>query len=340
VRWVKSLLLAVLIVAAAAGGVALLWHHSLPLVRVGRPTVGPAVKAVYATGVVEPVTWAKVTPLVRGRIVDTCACEGQTVKRGDFLVKLDDKRARAELAELEARERFLNQEVERYEALVAKQDVSRQAYERVTSERAQVRAAIAAAGERLSDYTLRAPIDGTVLKRDGEIGEVAEPGQALVWVGQPKPLWVVAEVDEEDIPEVSVGQKALIKADAFPGRALEGDVVRITPKGDPVNKNYRVRIGLPADTPLMIGMTTEVNVVVREVEDVLLVPAGALVGGRVFELKEGRALARPVEAGIRGASMVEVRAGLDRRTTIVLDPPAGLRDGARVRVPESAEAGQ
>ena len=216
--------------------------------------------------------------------------------------------------------------------------MSRQAYERAQSEHAQVRAAIVAARARLADYTLRAPIDGMVLRRDGEIGEVAEPGAALFWVGQPIPSWIVAEVDEEDIPDVRLGQRALIKADAFPGRALEGQVARITPKGDPVNKNYRVRIGLPGDTPLHIGMTTEVNIIVREERDALLVPTEAVADGRIFEPRDGRAVARAVEIGIVGDRYAQVKSGLDPSSAIVLNPPPDLASGARIRVRGAAGA--
>lgn len=294
-------------------------------------TRGTAVEAVYATGVVEPVHWAKVTPLVRGQIVDICRCEGATVQKGAVLAKLDDREAQAQLAELQARERFLAQEVDRYRQLLERSTASQQAYERVASDRAQAAAAIAAARERLGWYTLRAPIDGQVLWRDGEIGEVAEPGRVLFWVGPPKPLWILAEIDEEDIPRVQAGMRALLRADAFAGRTLEGEVRQITPKGDPVNKTYRVYIGLPPDTPLMIGMTAEINVVVRTVENALLAPARALAGGRVFVLREGKVEARAATVGVSGPERVELLSGATEGERLVLDPPAGLRDGARVR---------
>ena len=93
------------------------------------------------------------------------------------------------------------------------------------------------------------------------------------------PLRISADVDEEDIPLVKVGQKVLIRSDAFPSRVFTGEVLEITPKGDPVARSYRVRIELPADTALMIGMTAETNIVTAEKQDALLVPASAVSGG-------------------------------------------------------------
>jgi len=328
----RRVLIVLLLFGLAGGGVAAYWWLRIPTVTLVKPTRGPAVQAVYATGVVEPVRWAKVTPLVRGRIAEICSCEGQAVKQGDRLARLDDREIRAQIAELRARSKFLGAEVERYRTLVERRVTSTQAYERAVSELGQARAAIAAATERLSYFDLRAPMDGAVLRKDGEVGEVAEPGQVLFWVGQERPLWIVAEVDEEDIPLVRKGETALIKADAFPAQALSGTVSHITPKGDPVAKNYRVRIALPDDTPLLVGMTTELNIVARRVENALLVPLQALVGRVVWSVVDGRARPRTVEPGIAGGDKAQILSGLSESDSVIADPPPGLTDGQRVRI--------
>jgi len=154
----------------------------------------------------------------------------------------------------------------------------------------------------------------------------------LFWIGRASPLRIEAEVDEEDIPLVAVGQSALIKADAFAGRKLDGTVADITPKGDPVNKSYRVRIALPRDTPLRIGMTVESNIVVRREGAALLVPQGAVSGGHVFVVVEGRVVRRAVVMGVVGQGVVEIRDGVAEGETVVLDPPASLADGSPVRL--------
>lgn len=320
------------LLAVAAFGAGIVWWRSIPQVTMASPSRGPAVQAVYATGNVEPIHWAKVTPLERGRIVELCKCEGKTVKKGAFLARLDTGELEAQVRELEAREQFAQDEVARYRSLWDKRTVSRRAYERAVSDLDQARAAVAAARERIEHLMLRAPMDGTILRRDGEVGEVVDSGQVLFWVGRPVPLWIVAEVDEEDIPLVALDQNTLVKADAFPGRVLQGTVGQITPKGDPVTKSYRVRIRLPDDTPLRIGMTTEVNIVIAEKADTLLVPASAVRGGRLFVIERERAVAREVTVGIRGDETLEVLSGLNGDETLVLEGPIGLEDGARIRI--------
>jgi RND family efflux transporter MFP subunit len=333
----QGLAIAALAAAAAVGGFFAWQTLGRPHVAVVAAQTGPAIRAVYATGIVEPVQWAKVTPLVRGRIEDICNCEGARVPAGAELARLDDSAERARLDELKARETFLAQETARYRALSEHGTASVQAYQQRSSELLQARAAISAQRELLDDYVLRAPMDGVVLRRDGEVGEIASPGDVLFWVGQLRPLWVVAEVDEEDIPLVAPEQNALLKADAFPDTELAGTVQQITPKGDPVNKSYRVRIALPEDSPLRIGMTVEANIVVQRIPETLLVPVSALradtEGRFVFTAEDGRAVRRRVTAGVIGTgtdARAEILHGLAAGDPIVADPPGTLADGDRI----------
>ena len=109
---------------------------------------------------------------------------------------------------------------------------------------------------------------------------------------------------KEDIPKVVVGQTALVRADAFPGEDLTATVARITPKGDPVLKNYRVYLDLPKDTPLHIGMTTEINIVTLEKPETVLVPVAALDGQRLQTVSSSNTVETiVVETGITGTEL-------------------------------------
>ncbi|WP_374444053.1 biotin/lipoyl-binding protein, partial [Stella sp.] len=89
-----------------------------PLVRTTAPVRGPLTAGVYATGVVEPVEWAKVRAETAGRIVALQRAEGDEVVPGDLLAQIEDQKQRARLAEIEARMRYLDAERERQRALV------------------------------------------------------------------------------------------------------------------------------------------------------------------------------------------------------------------------------
>lgn len=333
-RW-RLILVAIFLFGS--GLAAWLLFASPPAVRTVAASRGEAVQAIYATGTVEPVIWAKVSPTTAGRLVAIKVRDGATVKQGEVLAQIDDRELQGTIAELEARLKYWREELARRTSLSDRGIGSRAETERAQSEFLAAEGQLAAARQRLSNLALTAPMDGVVLRQDGEIGEVVDKQQVLFWVGQPQPLRVTADVDEEDIPKVRPGQRALIKADAFPGRVLEGVVAEITPKGDPLNKVYRVRIALPDDTPLLIGMTVEINVVVQKVADALLIPALAVSDGGVFIVEQGKARWRKVAVGIAGRSAVQVLDGLKQGDNVIVDPPAGLVDGARVRPTPSGQ---
>jgi RND family efflux transporter MFP subunit len=326
-KWLIAL--AILVLLAGAGW----WRFGHgPEVSAVAAKRGTAVEIVYATGGVEPVRWSKVASLIRDRIVEICDCEGKAVKKGDVLARLDDSEVKAQLQDLKAREAFLTREMARVSELITRGAATTQAHEKASMDLQQVQAQISVQRQKISDYTIVAPMDGVVLRRDGEVGEIAEVGQILYRVGVPKPLQVVAEVNEEDIPRVKIGQTALFRTDAFPERRLEGKVSEITPMGDIAAKTFRVKMLLPDDTPLKPGMSVEANIVTREKPEALLIPADALQGNAVFVLDGSTARKREVTVGIRGTREVEVLSGLTAGERVAAPAPTELKDGDRVRV--------
>jgi membrane fusion protein, multidrug efflux system len=336
----RQMLIAGIVVAAAVAAVAWWFVASRPQVVAVKPTRGDAAEVVYATGVVEPQQWAKVSSLQRKRIVEHCNCEGKVVKRGDVLARLEDGAERALLRELEARRERIQEEAQRLEGLVERNVTTRVTYEEKLTQLREQDARIAAQKDRIGDLVLRAPMDGVVLRRDGEVGEIAgiNATDILFWIGQPKPLRVVAEVNEEDIIKTRLGMNVLLRHDGHSGAPLPATLAEITPKGDPATKTFRVYFSLPDDTPLRIGMSVEANIIVREVKGALLVPIAAVSDGHVHEIRDGRVYRIAVKTGIRGARMVEILAGLGSDQSIVSPANPDLRDGARVRVQPASAA--
>jgi len=188
---------------------------------------------------------------------------------------------------------------------------------------------------RLDSLLLKAPLDGMVLRRDGEVGEIAGPTDVLFWVGPPAPMQVVAEVNEEEINRIASGQKAFLRSEAFPGRALRANVSQITPKGDPTRKTFRVYLRLPQDTPLRIGMSVEVNIIFREKPSAIVVPAEAIAGDWVQMVDDGKVQRVPITVGIRGNRNTEIIGDVLKGTTVLSPARRDLADGARIRIDNS-----
>lgn len=335
-RLLRLLLLVAIVAGAALGWRA--WQLRPLTVEVAVAIQGPAIEAVYATGTVEPLHWAAVAPAVKARLRQVLVDDGDRVVAGQTLADLDATVATAQLAEAEARARFALEEAQRLEWLIERSATARREADRARSEARALEAAAEALRRRVDDYELRAPIAGVVLRRDGEPGEMVDTTDTVFWIGDPKPLRITAEVDEEDIPRVRPGQRAMLRADAYPDRVIEGRLSSITPKGDPVQKTYRVRIELPDDAPLLIGMTVEANIIVREAEEAVLVPTTALRGDAVLVLADGQVERRAVEVGVIGPELAEIRSSLAPGELVIVAPPAALEPGRKVRVERGGSA--
>ena len=99
-----------------------------------------------------------------------------------------------------------------------------------------------------------------------------------------------------------------------------------------MSKTFRVYLALPDDTPLRIGMSVEANVIVRESNNALVVPAEAIVEGTVFRIEGDRLRRTPVKTGIKGTRMVEILSGLDEGARIATPAKGDWSDGQRVRL--------
>lgn len=339
--WKKRLTRGGLAVLALILAAAVAWLLlAPPEVDVTRPVRGPAVQAVYATGTVEPSVEVRIAPRVGGRLIELRADEGDQVQAGAILARLEDRDVGAGVAELRARLTQAEQQVQRIRTLARQGWVTKAALDEAEANYAAARAAVTQAEEQQRFMWLRAPASGTIIRREGEVGDFIPVNEAVFYMARAgAPMRISAEVDEEDVPLVRVGQKVLVRADAFPEDVFDGTVAEITPRGDPVARSYRVRVVLPEGTPLRYGMTAEINIITARRENALLVPASAVDGNQLWVVENDRLARRTVRAGVRGAARVEIRDGLAPDAWVVATPPEGLRDGQKVRVrPLPAEA--
>src|SRR5450631_4202261 len=206
----RTLSVTVLALGTAAGAGAYYFFQP-PVVTVSMATHAPVSEVVYGSGTVEPVRWAKVVPFTRRRIVELCRCEGQAVRQGQLLARQDDAEEQASLNELAARLEQFERDLERSDKDLKNGAVTKQQNEQLKTQIRELNFRITAQKERINALVLKAPLDGMVLRRDGEVGEIAGPTDVLFWVGPPTPMQVVAEINEEEIPKISLGQKAFLR---------------------------------------------------------------------------------------------------------------------------------
>ena len=321
------LVLIALIIAGVAYG---LWHTQPLPVETTQLKRGTAVQAVYATGVVEPTINVPIAPRAAGKLIELLVDEGTQVRKGQLMARLEDANLQHGIEQLQAQEHFAKLALERQEQIDKLGLGIKAERDKAYAEWKAAKAATDRAQEERGFMFLRAPSDGIVMRRDGEVGQYIGINQVMFYLAVAGDLRISADVDEEDIPLIAKGQSVLIRADAYPTQVHEGRVQDITPRGDSTTRSYRVRISLPKDTPLKVGMTTDSNIIVEKHENVWLLPASAIANNKVWLIRNQQAYQVEVKTGITGEREVEILDGLKPEDLVILTPPADLKAEQRV----------
>ena len=346
VRWLLALLgLGAAVVALAA------W-----LVLRGTPSeaaaahFAPLVRTLQFSARVATLSRVEVGSTVTGRVDQVLVREGDQVRAGQPLVKLESEELNAALAQAIATERqaaatltAARAELKRNEALVAqgfvsasREDESQRAVDVAQAQRQAATAAIAAARARLTQTVITAPTAARVLSRQVEPGQIVQPGKALLGLALAGPTQIVAQVDERFLEQLRVGQKAVVVADAFAAQRLPATILSIAPEVDAQRGAVEVKFSLDQPPPpfLREDMTLSAEVETARSERALVLPARALrsgPAGEVMLVAQGRrAVERPVRTGLRTLDAVEILSGIQEGELVLLAPT--LQPGARVRV--------
>jgi HlyD family secretion protein len=195
---------------------------------------------------------------------------------------------------------------------------------------------------RLADTEVRAPMDGVVLSRFVDPGEVVMLNQPLFKIGAIEKLIVECAIDEADVGKVDVGKGVAISLYAFPDRVFKGHVIEVLPEADRAKKTFLTKVTFDDPPPgLRSGMSAEVNVIVQERPNALLAPAAGLDPfGHAFVVSGGKLERRTLKTGLRDLLHVEVVEGLAEGDQVVVggspDLPPGTRVTATVKPATSA----
>lgn len=200
----------------------------------------------------------------------------------------------------------------------------------------QSRANLDTAQSRLGYATIVAPRDGVLITRNVERGTVAQPGKALLVLAPAGEVQLVLQIDERNLGKLALGQKALASADAYPDRRFAAIVSYINPGIDISRASVQVKLTVQ-DPPdyLRQDMTVSVDINVASKNDALVLPVRSvhdLTSGQpwVLGVKDGRAVKRPVQVGIRGNSHVEIVGGLSAGD-VAIPANSGILTGQRLR---------
>ena len=403
-RRLKSALIGVLVLAAVG-------FASRNLIF-GKPveayeaTRGDLVQTVVASGRIMTPQRVSIGAVITERVARIPVEEGQSVRRGEVLIELDDTDERAALAQAQAsvaqaeaklrqlREVALPAAEQGLAQAQANSLQARQAYDRTKTlqERgfigqsqlddarrnldvaeSQLRAArlqvqtngpagsdfalartaldqahanLRSAQAKLEQTVLHAPVDGVLIARSVEAGNVVQAGKELMLLAPGGETQVVVEIDERNLAQLALGQKALGSADAFPGQRFAAELVYINPGIDALRGSVEVKLKV-ANPPAFLrqDMTASVDIEVAQRADTVIVPTEAVrdATGRepwVLVIRGWRAVRQPVKLGLRGDNRIEVLEGVEPGEELIPATNGLVKTGQRVRgVAAGAPAG-
>lgn len=205
----------------------------------------------------------------------------------------------------------------------------------------QARASGRLAQAKLAHTVIKAPLDGTLIARSVERGDVVQPGKTLMVMSAAGRTLLTVQIDERNLRHLKLGQRALAAADAYPGQRFAAELAYINPGIDAQRGSVQVKLAV-ADPPAYLrqDMTVSVDIEVARHADALSVAIEAVhdvaTAPWVMTVEAGRARRRPVRLGIRGDSRVEVLEGLRDGDLVLPAGGAAPAEGDRVRASVAA----
>ncbi|VAX16923.1 Probable Co/Zn/Cd efflux system membrane fusion protein [hydrothermal vent metagenome] len=327
---------------------------------------GDLIVSVSASGVIEPNFQVEVKSKASGKILEFDMEPGDAVKKGKTLIVLDPRVEKRNLAQQEAglarvlselesdkaslreRQLKLKRAMKLFERkLVSEQelDSAKASADMASARIGEVKAVIARARivvddakERLGDTVIVSPIDGVLVEKSVEKGQIISSGitsfaggTKLCVIADLSRMFIFAQVDETDIGKVFDRQKVNVSVDAYPDKSFEGVVRRIYPTGETSDNItvFKVKIevlDLSTDkAPLRPKMTANVDIIIDRRENTLIIPEDALraedsqAGKLSVLVKEGeKTVKRKVTAGLSNGFETEILTGLKEGETVVV----------------------
>ena len=296
----------------------------------------PIAASYSGTANLEAPTEAQVVAKTSGVMLQLLAEEGDQVRAGQVLARIDPDRPRLEMERSRALVRKLENNYRRAQELAASKLVAAEQAEQIRFDLEAARAAYELAQLELSYTNIVAPISGVIAQRMAKPGNLIQLNSSLFRIVDNSQLEAVLNVPERDLATMKPGLAVHMAVDAMPGQVFQGTIDRVSPVVDAGSGTFRVVTAFPGDGGLRPGMFGRIEVVYDQRTAALTVPRAALIEDAgetaVFTVREKKAVRVAIEVGHMSGELAEVRKGLEEGDQVVTAGKITLRDGAEVEV--------
>jgi multidrug efflux system membrane fusion protein len=302
---------------------------------------------VSGVGSLAAVHQVTVTPEVGGRVTEITFTAGARVKAGDRLVQINDAPDQGDLANYQAQQRWTTVSLQRATALAARQFGPQTDVDNWTTQLDQAKAQIQKTQAIIAQKSIRAPFGGELGVRQIDLGQYLNPGAPIVTLTDLSTLYVNFTLPSQVTPQIAVGQKVEVTADAFPGRKFQAAITTIDPQIRAETRTITVQATMAnPDEALRPGMFVNAQVVLPEDGQQVVLPETAvdytLYGDSVYVIQpdgtgaDGKPVLKahrtPVKTGLRWANKVAVLSGIKAGDQVVAAGQIKVQDGAAVTV--------
>jgi membrane fusion protein, multidrug efflux system len=282
-----------------------------------------------------------------GTVEEILFNEGQEVKQGDLLVRLDESKFSAAAAEAEANFKLSQANFDRAKQLYRDHLIAQQEFDQAAAQFQANQAGLDLKKRQLKDARIYAPFEGTMSSREISPGQVISKNTMLTWLVDLDPVKVEVTVPERYVGKLAVGQIIDVTVAAYPDRTFTGEVFFVAPFLDPVMRTalVKARIANPKHE-LKPGMFANLDLTLKLKESAVVIPESSIIpsGDRnvIYVVDESDvAQIRLVKLGIRAAGLVEIVSGLQGGERVVAEGIQKIRPGGKVKaVAPETEAGR
>ncbi len=175
---------------------------------------------------------------------------------------------------------------------------------------------LAIAGTAKNDYTVKSDVDGMVFQLNKKKGELVSPQTALALVGAAHQFLLELQIDEHDIARIHNGMQVLYTMDSYKGKVFEAKVVKIYPAMDEHSRTFKVDAALVQSPPVLyLNLTLEANIVIRQQQNAITIPANYLLPGDSVLLANGKK--KKVVVGIKDYQKIEIVSGITTKDELM-----------------------
>lgn len=267
--------------------------------------------------------------------------DGQLVKQGDVLVRLNNQEEQAKVNELEANLSESIAQLKRFQELLSSKATSKSLVDQQEAKTKAISAQLKSARTKLNDLIIKAPFDGVLGFREVSLGAYIDAGSIITSLDDLSTIKVDFDLPERFLPTIKLGQSVIAINSAYQKQKFAGKVSSIDTRINPVTRSLKVRAEIPnKNLALRPGMLLNIEIV-RQVETLLQLPESSIIPIEdkhyVFsvinnESSEPSVTRKSITIGRRLPGVVEVIGGINERELVVIEGALKLRDGARVKV--------